>query len=365
LFGNFWAEGKSAAEVFLRIIEIGRPRRRRKERAPSKAARASGHDCATALQHAEWRLSRRIFVILPACTVFPTHISRNFTPICAENARYRAWHAHCLNSYSTDAPVGASSFFRRRMHMSQSNNLNRTIGIAALAIMFGAGSVYAQSSTSTGTSSGTGNSTSSSSGSDTAAGTGAAAKNTVSRSDASLMRDLAQANISEIEAAKLAQSKTKNDQVKQFAQKMIDDHTKANQELEQLAQQKGVKLPTEPDMKHKASMKLLSALDGDKFDKRYMSQGGLSDHRNTHKLLARVQDRATDPDLKSLAAKLMPVVDQHLTMAQEISGEKSAANMSGSSQGPAGTSGMSSGSSGSSRSSTGTSGSSNSTSPSK
>lgn len=281
--------------------------------------------------------------------------------------------------------------------MSQSNNFNRTIGIAALAIMFGAGSVYAQSSTSSSTGSGTTSSgtssqsgaPASSSGSNTAAGTGASAKNAVSRSDASLMRDLAQANISEIEAGKLAQSKTKNDQVKQFAQKMVDDHTKANQELQQLAQQKGVKLPTEPDMKHKASMKLLSALDGDKFDKRYMSQGGLSDHRNTHKLLTRVQDRATDPDLKSLAAKLMPIVDQHLTMAQGIAGDKSTANMSGSSQGAAGTSGVSSGSSDSgssakaSRSSssgtgssagtstdtgtgtTGTSGSSNSTSPSK
>jgi putative membrane protein len=255
--------------------------------------------------------------------------------------------------------------------MFQSNDINRALGIAALAMMFGAGAVHAQSSTSTGTPAGnsattSGTSTSGTSASDTSKSIGASAKNAVSRSDASLMRDLAQANLAEIEAGKMAQSKTKNDKVKDFAQKMVDDHTKAQQELQQLADQKGVKLPTEPDMKHKASAKLLSALEGDKFDKRYMSQGGLSDHRDTHKLLSRVQDRATDPDLKALAAKMLPTVDQHMTMAQEISGEKSATGTSGTSSGTSGTSGTSGASDSSSKSTTkGTSGSSGSSGTSK
>ena len=232
--------------------------------------------------------------------------------------------------------------------MFQSNDIHRALGIAALAMMFGAGAVHAQSSTSTTTPSGSntssttsGTSSGTSSTGSTSSDTGASSSKSVSRADANLMHDLAQANLAEIEAGKMAQSKTKNDQVKQFAQKMVDDHTKAQEELQQLAQQKGVKLPTEPDMKHRASAKMLSALEGDKFDKRYLSQGGLSDHRNTHKLLSRVQDRATDPDLKALASKMLPTVDQHLTMAQELSGEKSATSTSGSSMGPAGTSGKS------------------------
>jgi putative membrane protein len=256
--------------------------------------------------------------------------------------------------------------------MSQSKNANRAIGIAVLAMMFGAGSVYAQSSSSTSGSSApeSGAPNTSNTPASGSSASGSAASSKVSHGDKSLMDDLAKANLSEIETAKMVQGKTQNDQVKQYAQKMIDDHTQAQQQLQQLAEQKGVKLPTDPDLKHKAEMKAMSALSGDKLDKTYMSQGGLSDHRNAHKLLAKIESKAKDPDLKALGAKLMPIIDQHLAMARDIAGSKSTANMSGSSQGTAGTSGTPSGSSGSSGPSSstgasGTSGSSNSTSPSK
>ena len=254
--------------------------------------------------------------------------------------------------------------------MPQCNDIPRVLGIAALAMMLGAGTVYAQSSTATsGTESAgmtkdkAGQSTSS--GATSTSGQTASGSKGVSRSDRELMRELAYANLAEIETAKLAQSQSKNEQVKNFAQRMMDDHGNAMQELQQLAQQKGVTLPTEPDAKHKAEAKKLSSLSSDKFDKQYMSQGGLADHRNTHRLLSRVQDKAADPDLKALAAKMQPVVDQHLTMAQNIASGKSTSNMSGSSMGPAGTSGVSSGTSGKPSGTSGTSGSSNSVSPSK
>ncbi|TFW05900.1 DUF4142 domain-containing protein [Oxalobacteraceae bacterium OM1] len=176
------------------------------------------------------------------------------------------------------------------------------------------------------------------------------------------MKDFAQANISEIEAGKMAQDKTKNDQVKTFAQKMVDDHTTALKQVQDLAQQKGVTLPTEPDTKHKAAMKMMGALDGDKFDAAYMKQGGLNDHKSTHKLLTQMQNKAKDPDLKAMAAKVQPAVDQHLQMAQSIEKDRSTGNMSGSSGGSAGTSGKSASGSGTSstKSTSGTSGSSNS-----
>lgn len=260
--------------------------------------------------------------------------------------------------------------------MPERNNIPRVLGIAALAMMLGASTVYAQSSTATssgkeaaGTSTQNKSGQSASSGATSTSGQTASSGKGVSRSDMELMRELAYANLSEIEAAKLAQSQSKNEQVKNFAQRMMDDHGNAMQELQQLAQQKGVTLPTELDAKHKAEAKKLSSLSGDKFDKQYMSQGGLADHRNTHRLLTRVQDRAADPDLKALAAKMTPVVDQHLTMAQSIASGKSTSNMSGSSMGPAGTSGTSSGTAGAKPSgasgTSGTSGSSNSVSPSK
>jgi putative membrane protein len=278
--------------------------------------------------------------------------------------------------------------------MSKASILQRMLGVAVFAAMFGATGAYAQSTQSStsntkdaagltkenkagqmsptgqnettsvtppkgkaaaGASGSSGSSSSSASSDSTASASGKSASGkTLGKNDQNMMRELAYANISEIEAGKLAQTKSQNDQVKQFAQKMIDDHTKAMEELQTLAQAKGVTLPKEPDAKHKAAAKMMSALSSEKFDKQYMAQGGLRDHRNTHKLLSRMQDRATDPDLKALASKTTPVVDQHLKMAQDMAGAKSTGNMSGSSMGPAGTSGTANSGSGSS----GTSGSS-------
>jgi len=119
---------------------------------------------------------------------------------------------------------------------------------------------------------------------------------------------------------------------------MIDDHTQAQKDLEQLAQAKNVTLPTEPDKKHKNAAKKLSAMEGDKFDKAYLSQGGVTDHKETHRLLDQAQTKASDPDLKALVAKTKPVVEEHLTTAQSMQGKKG-----GASQGASGASGNSSG----------------------
>jgi putative membrane protein len=141
---------------------------------------------------------------------------------------------------------------------------------------------------------------------------------TLSKADENLMRQIAQTNLAEIEAGKVALSKTQNDSVKTFAQKMIDDHTTSQQEVQQLAQAKGVTLPTEPDKQHKDMLKKMSGLSGETFDRRYVAQGGLEDHKKAHALLQRVETRAKDPDLKALAGKTLPVVDQHLVMAQRL-----------------------------------------------
>lgn len=152
-------------------------------------------------------------------------------------------------------------------------------------------------------------------GGSTASGTGTS---TLSRADQKIVKDMAMANLAEVEKAKLAQSKSQNEQVKNFAQKMIDDHTKALGEVQQLAQAKGVPLPTELDRKHKRATEKMSALSGDAFDRAYMNQAGVADHKKTHDLLSKAQARAKDPDVKALAARTMPVVEQHLSSAQEL-----------------------------------------------
>jgi putative membrane protein len=207
--------------------------------------------------------------------------------------------------------------------------LKRMAACATLAMMFG-GAMAQNATGSTATGSMSDNSSAT-------AGTGASGASgtptKVASGDQTMMRDIAYSNISEIAAGKLALEKSQSDDVKRFAQKMIDDHTKAQQELQALADGKGVKLPTEPDSKHKALSKELSALKGEAFDKTYLKQGGLNDHQKTHKLLASVQDKAKDPELKAYAAKTITAVAQHLTMAQEAAAKhgmgNSKANMTG------------------------------------
>ncbi len=157
-----------------------------------------------------------------------------------------------------------------------------------------------------------------SSGASSAAG-GAASAGTgkLSRADEKLMTEIAQANLAEISAGKLAQEKSQNDQVKSFAQKMVDDHTKALDELKQVAQAKGVTLPTEPDRQQKAMEKRLSSLSGDKFDKQYLEQAGDRSHKDTHKLLKQASTKAQDSELKNYASKTMGVVESHQQLAEE------------------------------------------------
>lgn len=220
--------------------------------------------------------------------------------------------------------------------MQQRKNLNRMLGVAALAMMFGSASVYAQSTGTTSSGTAGGNTQSGAMSGSSGTGSSGASKgsnSSVAKADQKMMRDLAEANLAEIETGKLALEKSQNEQVKAFAQKMIDDHTQSQKELEQIAQQKGVTLPTETDMKHKTAAKALSALEGDKFDKMYMNQVGVRDHKNTHQLLSKAQKNAKDPELKAMAEKTAPIVHNHLTMAQDQTGKKPSSSGSSSAKG--------------------------------
>ncbi|CUI07054.1 putative exported protein [Janthinobacterium sp. CG23_2] len=159
----------------------------------------------------------------------------------------------------------------------------------------------------------------------TASGTGGSGTGTIGSADRKLVTDLAMANMAEIEVARTAQGKSQDDQVKKYAQQMIDDHTKALNEVQQLAQTKGITLPATLDRAHKAKADKLAALSGDAFDRAYMAQAGVAEHKKTHGMLTRAQARAKDADVKALVTRLTPTVEQHLNAAQELRGNKNTA----------------------------------------
>jgi len=150
----------------------------------------------------------------------------------------------------------------------------------------------------------------------TATGTATGAK--LSAGDEKILKDMAMANMAEVEGGKLAQSKSQSSEVKAFAQQMIDDHTANLNEVKALAQARGVTLPTEPDAKHKAMAAKLEKMSGDAFDKAYMKQAGVQDHKAVHAKLMAASKKAKDPEVKALVDKTEPVVAQHLKSAEQM-----------------------------------------------
>jgi putative membrane protein len=155
--------------------------------------------------------------------------------------------------------------------------------------------------------------------------------------------EAARGGMAEVELGQLASQKAQSDQVKQFAQRMVQDHGKANDELKSLAQQKNITLPTELDAKHKATHDRLSKLSGAQFDRAYM-QDMLQDHRKDVNEFRKESQSGRDPEVKAWAAKTLPTLEEHLTLAQTAS--RGAVGTSGSKSGSSGAKGSTGSSSG-------------------
>lgn len=135
--------------------------------------------------------------------------------------------------------------------------------------------------------------------------------------DSKFMMTLATGGMNEIGLSQTAVSKSTNEEVKKYAQMMIDDHTKAGEELKTLAASKSVMLPMEMDAKHKAMNEKLSAMSGSDFDKEYV-KAMVKDHEKTVALLQKEADKGKDAEAKAFAAQLLPTVQGHLEMAKTM-----------------------------------------------
>jgi putative membrane protein len=139
----------------------------------------------------------------------------------------------------------------------------------------------------------------------------------VSAEDKSFMKEAMEGDMAEIQLAKLAQQKASSDQVKQFAQRMIDDHTKLDAQMKPMAQQFGVEAPTDLSSKHKSVQSKLQGLSGNQFDQEYI-KAMVNDHREDDQAFLREQTTAKDPTLKSAVTQAEPIIADHLRMAQDI-----------------------------------------------
>jgi len=136
-------------------------------------------------------------------------------------------------------------------------------------------------------------------------------------SDKNFVKKALQGSLFEIQASQLALQKSSNDDVKKFAQRMVDDHTKLADEMKPLAAQIGVSVPTEPAKKDKAEIAKLQSLSGDEFDKTYVRLM-LKDHEADSAAFKQEATAGKSPLVKTEAANAEPVIDGHLQIIQGI-----------------------------------------------
>ncbi|HWV66345.1 DUF4142 domain-containing protein [Chitinophaga sp.] len=129
--------------------------------------------------------------------------------------------------------------------------------------------------------------------------------------------EAANGGMMEVEMGKLAQEKAQNPRVKAFATMMVNDHSKANDELKALASQKGITLPAELSTETKKHIEDLGKKTGKDFDKDYMSMM-VDDHDKDVSKFEKAPDNVTDQELKTWAANTLPTLKAHQDSAKAI-----------------------------------------------
>jgi putative membrane protein len=135
--------------------------------------------------------------------------------------------------------------------------------------------------------------------------------------DSEFVTKAAQGGMEEVELGQLASSNAASADVKQFGQRMVTDHGKANEELKSIAQKSGDSVPSGLSKKQESDKARLSKLNGAEFDKAYMKMM-VSDHKEDVAEFEKEAKSGKDSDVKAFASKTLPTLKEHLQMAEQV-----------------------------------------------
>jgi putative membrane protein len=138
-----------------------------------------------------------------------------------------------------------------------------------------------------------------------------------SSSDKKFVHSALEGGNAEIQLGQLAAQKGSSEDVKQFGQKMVDDHTKLGDQMKQIAQQQGIEVPDGVPAKDKALQAKLSSLSGDAFDKAYI-KAMVKDHQKDLSEFKKEASSGNDTSIKDAASQGVQVISQHLQMVQDM-----------------------------------------------
>ena len=143
------------------------------------------------------------------------------------------------------------------------------------------------------------------------------AQSDASPMDKKFVKEALMGGMAEIQLGQLATQKSSSDDVKQFGQKMVDDHTKLGDQMKTVAGQIGVTPPTTVSPKDQALMTKLQAMSGDQFDKAYL-RAMVKDHEKDDMDFKKEASSGTSQAVKDAASQGDQVVEQHLQMVKEL-----------------------------------------------
>jgi putative membrane protein len=138
--------------------------------------------------------------------------------------------------------------------------------------------------------------------------------------DATFVEKAGAGGMAEVELSNIAESNAKSPEVKKFAMQMVHDHTANNKNLATIAAKENISLPKTLDAEHAALRDKLKAETGADFDRDYVA-AMRSDHQNMLDLLKSSESTVSTEELRTFIKKTQPVVEHHLSMAQNLKAE--------------------------------------------
>jgi putative membrane protein len=135
--------------------------------------------------------------------------------------------------------------------------------------------------------------------------------------DETFLRGAAEGSMLEVKLGQVAEQRAQSEEVKKFAQRMVEDHTKALDELKAIGAREHINLPTNISHQHSLRYKALEKLSGAEFDKAY-ARDMVQDHQQDINEFKHGAATAQKPELKDFAQKTLPTLESHLQQAKEM-----------------------------------------------
>jgi putative membrane protein len=161
----------------------------------------------------------------------------------------------------------------------------------------------------------------------TTQGTQKQAHRTAGNVDEKFVREAAEGGMAEVKLGQLAQEKGQSEEVKKFGQRMVQDHSKANDELKQIGSQEGINLPTDVSRTDAEKYDKLAKMSGPEFDRMY-AQEMVKDHEKDVSEFKKATTSAQKPALKQFAQRTLPTLQSHLQEAKQMNAQVSKQGMS-------------------------------------